>query len=144
MYNQAVKLFKQSIKTKSNILAYCGIAFAYYKLGKNSEAISNSKKAKQLRAHLESETFGKVIADCGLGRVYLDLCNYEEAKKYFKKAIKRDSNFADSFFYLGMAYLKDNHTKEAIKQYSALKKIDIEKAKELFSLINNKNSIKHR
>ncbi len=42
------------------------------------------------------------------------------------------------FYYLGIVYLKNDHTDKAFKQYKALRKIDIEKARKLFSLIGKK------
>ena len=59
----------------------------------------------------------------------------EDAIESFKQAIRIDPDDADAHYNLGIAYLGLNDRGSAMEQYKILKKLDTEKANDLFNEI---------
>ena len=80
---------------------------------------------------------GKIASykQANLGTAYGELGKYEEAIEAFRQAIRINPDYADAHYNLGLTYLilKDNGS--ALEQYKILKKLDSERANQLFNLI---------
>ena len=58
------------------------------------------------------------IAYCGLGQAFNRHGKYDEAVKYYLKALQIDPNYADAYYELGVTLEAQGHPKEALKHYS--------------------------
>jgi tetratricopeptide (TPR) repeat protein len=61
---------------------------------------------------------------------------YKEAIEVLKVAIRRDPDYAKSYYNLGLIYNLSNDKDSAVEQYKILKNLDSELADKLFRLIN--------
>ena len=110
--------------------AHCNLGTAYAKSGKWKEAIKACKQAVRLDPDFASAyTF--------LGLAYGQLGNDEESMICYRKAISIDPDDALAHYGLGVVYLHPylNDIDSALKQYKILKKLDTERANQLFNYI---------
>ena len=59
-----------------------------------------------------------------IGIAYLDLSNFDQAKKYFARAAKTDKKFSSAINNLGMVYYQQKNFRAAIKQYQRAAAVD--------------------
>jgi tetratricopeptide (TPR) repeat protein len=59
-----------------------------------------------------------------IGIAYLDLSNYDQAKKYFARASKADKKYSSAVNNLGMVYYHQKNFRSAIRQYQRAVAID--------------------
>ena len=59
-----------------------------------------------------------------IGIAYLDLSNYDQAKKYFARAAKADKKYSSAVNNLGMVYYHQKNFRGAIRQYEKAVAID--------------------
>jgi len=74
-------------------------------------------------------------AHFNLGLAYGELGKHEEEIESYKQAIRISPDFAVAHFNLGCMYIILNDRGSAIGQYKILKKLDTEKANDLFDMI---------
>lgn len=137
--------------------AYTNLGFAYFRLGKNEEAIKELRKAikldpKSATPHyylaLLYQAQGNIEKAIGelnlvvklnprhelayfcLGKIYFDRKEYDKAVEAFKKSIEISPVTADTHYYLGMTYEMMGYKELAIKEYQEVLKYlpDHEKA----------------
>lgn len=76
-------------------LAHNNLGWAYFNLGRNSEALEHLRMA----VHLSPEM---CLADNNLARVYEEMGNYSEADRHYRAAIEKcPRNYQEPHFYLG-------------------------------------------
>jgi tetratricopeptide (TPR) repeat protein len=63
-----------------------------------------------------------------IGIAYLDLGNYNQAKKYFIRATKADKTFSSAVNNLGMVYYHQKNFRRAIREYQRAVQIDPQQA----------------
>jgi tetratricopeptide (TPR) repeat protein len=59
-----------------------------------------------------------------IGIAYLDVSNFEQAKKYFARAAKADKKYSSAVNNLGMVYYQQKNYRAAIRQYQKAELID--------------------
>jgi len=59
-----------------------------------------------------------------IGIAYLDLSNFDQAKKYFTRASKADKNYSSAVNNLGMVYYHQKNFRRAIREYQRAALID--------------------
>ena len=59
-----------------------------------------------------------------IGIAYLDLSNYDQAKKYFQRAEKADKKYSSAVNNLGMVYYTQKNFRRAIREYQRAAAID--------------------
>ncbi|HNP23671.1 MAG TPA: tetratricopeptide repeat protein [Panacibacter sp.] len=99
-YNDALNYLQQYNPEENDDKAkkYEEIAYSYYSLEKNDDAIENYKTALGY-----SPDHGTALR--GLGNVYYDTEDYDEAQKYFEQAISSDEeNSKNCYYKLGWIY----------------------------------------
>ena len=128
-FREATAHFQQAIKLRPiypdtfNNLGAC-----YSHFGQHEESIKAFKKAIEIQPDYAD-------AHYNLGTVFYQLGRYNEALSSFKQAMKFKQN--DPWFHFAMAltYLKLNDKNSAMAEYEILRKLDPEKAGQLFNLI---------
>lgn len=139
-YEAAVKEHLEAIKIEPTISVYYNnLAWAYYKLGKYTEAEENFKKAIQLLGTNESS-----FAYNGLANVYRAMGKNEEAKNYFiesakhfysvenyeraksdlAEAIALGASDAEIYYLRGKSYFHSGNYDEALNCFNEVIKID--------------------
>jgi protein O-mannosyl-transferase len=104
-------------KSPDGDIPHYDLGYAYLRLGRIDEAISEYQTALKLNP----DFFG---AHYDLGYAYLRLGRIDEAVKEYQTAIKLNPDSADAHYHLGKAYAYQNHFDEAISEYNAALKID--------------------
>jgi tetratricopeptide (TPR) repeat protein len=72
---------------------------------------------------LKSEPKNAVFMNM-IGIAYLDLANYDQAKKYFQRAEKADKKYSSAVNNLGMVYYTQKNFRRAIREYQRAAAID--------------------
>ncbi len=72
---------------------------------------------------LKSEPKNAVFMNM-IGIAYLDLSNYDQAKKYFQRAEKADKKYSSAVNNLGMVYYTQKNYRRAIREYQRAAVID--------------------
>jgi tetratricopeptide (TPR) repeat protein len=72
---------------------------------------------------LKSEPKNAVFMNM-IGIAYLDLSNFDQAKKYFQRAEKADKKYSSAVNNLGMVYYTQKDFRRAIREYQRAAKID--------------------
>ncbi len=94
----------------------------------NAETIEAGKQAAKKNSNDATSHFSSGVA-------YLKSGMYKEAIGTLKVAIKRDPDFAMSYYNLGHIYNLSKDKDSALKQYKTLENLDIQLANKLFRLI---------
>lgn len=123
-YNDALTYLEQYTpdNAEDNAKKYEEIAYSYYSLEKNDDAIANYKKALEY-----SPDHGTSLR--GLGNVYYDTEDYDEAQKYFEQAIQGDEeNSKNCYYKLGWIYNDKEQYDDAIDVLKKAVEYDAEDA----------------
>jgi len=135
LYKEAIEACKQAISISPNssigAMAYYDLGVAYRSLGLYKEAIEAYKQAIRITPNNIS-----YVAYYDLGVAYRSLGLYKEAIEACKQAIPLASDCPDARFELGFNCLQIGDKSSALNEYKILKELDIDKANELFDLIN--------
>jgi tetratricopeptide (TPR) repeat protein len=59
-----------------------------------------------------------------VGIAYLDLSNFDQARKYFQRSVKADKRYSSAVNNLGMVYYHQKNFRRAIREYEKAVKID--------------------
>lgn len=106
-YKMALNYFLSSLKINPNnykILISTGIINR--QLGYFEDALSYFEKASELNGNVESFT--------NLASTYRSLSNYDQAKKYYKKVIKLNPEFANAYYGLATVLYHNQNLEETI------------------------------
>ena len=87
---------------------------------------------ENVRAHIE------------LGIIYDSLGQKENARPHFITAVRSDPDSAEAHFHLGRFYMKTGKKKEALEEYTILKSLDIERARQLFAIVYPEKPVRKR
>ena len=94
-YEKTVSIGKKLVDEKfSSYLLYMNLGVAYSFLKKNKDSLFYYKKA--LKFEESSEVF------CSMGENYVELNKKDEAKKFFKKSLEINDDFAPAFYGLSI------------------------------------------
>jgi len=108
-YDNAIKFLNKAISIEENFENnhYLGLAY----LGKEDydNAIKFLSKACNIKENYETLHY--------LGLAYLGKEDYDNAIKFFTKSIERNADFADAYYYRGMAFYATGNEREAMKDY---------------------------
>ena len=137
-YQEAIDAFKQAIRINPDYAeAHFSLGVVYSTLGRYSDnvldrytdAITAYKQAIRIKPDY-------VEAYYNLGFVYSELGMHKEAIEAYKQVIRIKPDDAKAHLGLGLIYLLLNDKGSASEEYRILKNLDIERANELFSLMN--------
>jgi tetratricopeptide (TPR) repeat protein len=98
--------------------AYMKLGTTYNRLGRYADAVSRFQKAKQYLSK-------NPVLYNNLAFSYGKLNKTDEQIASLKQAIVLRPGYATARYNLGMAYLKQKRNEDALKQYDALKNIDM-------------------
>jgi len=117
-YDMAIDVLNKSCEIKKNFENTHYLGVAYLGIEEYDKAIKFLNTALAIRETPETYHY--------LGMAHLGSENYDEAIRLFTKAIERDREFADAYYYRGLAYhaigsekLSADDYKEAVKLNSA-------------------------
>jgi len=145
-FKKAIELLKTAeTKIQNNPYIYLFLGFSYFAefsrdTNKETLRLSSNYMTKALENDLEKEKDMKEFISISysvIGITNVAFQEFDEAKINFKKSIEFNEKNADSLYYLGLCYLKDNNMNSTYEIYYKLAMIDSQKADEL-----NKNIIK--
>ena len=129
-YEDAIEQYKQAIIINPDYAdPYYGLGLAYHKIGLNENAIEQYKQAIRIDPNNDKFYFN-------LGVSYYSLGFYEDAIDAFKQAVNINPGDVENHYDLGGIYHLIGDSKSALNEYEILKKLDINKANELFGFIN--------
>ena len=131
LYDKGIEEYKEAIRIDPDCAeAHLGLGLAYYgEKGLYDEAIEEYKEAIRIKPDFAEVHFR-------LGWAYDEKGLDDKAIKEYKEAISIKPDFAWAHYNLGMVYFFLNRREDALDEYKILKKLDKEKANELFKLIN--------
>lgn len=139
MYNR-YELFNLAIEFTNKGLAYQASPELYFtkaeafrlKRYNEDSARVNYEKAYQLNQRL-------YWASYHLGKYSYDAGKFEEAKKYFERVLKEESNFAYANYYLGMCLRMRGDREDALKKFNLAMKQDnkLLAAADMYWALNN-------
>ncbi len=128
-YEEAIEAYIMALKMNSDFAeAYINIGLLYYRLGRYSDAINAYTHASQLKPHSASLYIK-------LGTTYIILAEYSNALNAFKQAAMIDPHNPAIRFNLGIAHFLNGNRTAAFDEYVILKRLDNERAMNLFELI---------
>jgi len=129
-YESALASFARTVEINPNLaLGYNGIGVAYHRLRLFEEARTALLKGVAL-------TGVSFEIQYNLGAVSLDLRDYSNAVKYFQTALDVAPRNSRAIYCLGIAFLGLKDRNASITQYSKLRLLDPELARQLYKAIN--------
>ncbi|OIP40796.1 MAG: hypothetical protein AUK47_07495 [Deltaproteobacteria bacterium CG2_30_63_29] len=91
-------------------LAYANLGWAYYQMGRLSEAVEETKMALFLNPEM-------CLASNNLGIMYHDQTNYEDAQMSFEEAIEACPGYAEPHLHLGQLWAEAGDDSKAFSHY---------------------------
>lgn len=91
-------------------LAYANLGWAYYQMGRLSEAVEETKMALFLNPEM-------CLASNNLGMMYTDQANYEDAQMSFEEAIEACPGYAEPHLHLGRLWAEAGDDSKAFSHY---------------------------
>ena len=140
-YEKAIAALSRAIEIKPDFAeAYCELARACHSLGHDDEALVAVQRAVKIDPQTESAAYAFLL----IGKISLRQGRFEEAIEAFKQTLIITSDSGepesdDAHFGLGVAYVKVEDKRLALKEYEALRKrewISPEATKPLKQLID--------
>ncbi len=129
LYEESVWANKKVIELNPNDFgAYNNLGFAYTELFLGKEAAWAYKEAIRINPDSDSLHFN-------LGVALVLLRNYSEAIESFKQCLRINPDNVRAHHALGMAYVILGDREAALNEYKILKKLDTDRANQLFNLI---------
>ncbi|MEJ2682829.1 MAG: tetratricopeptide repeat protein [Candidatus Sulfobium sp.] len=117
-YVEAIETYRKVLKLKPDMgYAYFKIGTAYSRLDKPEESVKAFKDAKRLMPDYP-------VLYNNMGVAYGKMNKYREEIRELKKAIELRPHYSTARFNLGVTYMKTGRKKDAMKQYTELKKFD--------------------
>jgi tetratricopeptide (TPR) repeat protein len=110
-WDTAGKEYRQTLELAPDSSA-AHVSYSNYlsAIGEFNEAVEQAKRAEALDA--------SAVTEAALGRIFYARRQYPEAEKYFLMSLAKQDNLAVRF-YLGLAYLADGKSAEALKELKA-------------------------
>ncbi|MGD0573648.1 MAG: tetratricopeptide repeat protein [Sedimentisphaerales bacterium] len=125
-----IEAYKQAIRIKPDYAeAYYNLGVSYEDLGRYQDAVEAYKQTIRIKPDYSEAYINLGITCYKLGR-------YQDAIETYKQAIRIKPDYAEAHYHLGVAYLVTGDKGLALEEYKILKTLDVEKANELFKLIN--------
>jgi len=129
-YKEAIEAYMMALKMNSDFAeAYINVGLLYYRLGRYSDAVDAYTHAIRLKPRSSS-------VHSRLGTIYIILAKYSNALDAFKQAAMIDPHDPAIRFNLGIAYFLNGNRPAAFDEYVILKRLDNDRARNLFELIN--------
>ncbi len=125
-----IEAYKQATRIKPDYAeAYYNLGVSYEDLGRYQDAVEAYKQTIRIKPDYSEAYINLGITCYKLGR-------YQDAIETYKQATRIKPDYAEAHYHLGVAYLVTGDKGLALEEYKILKTLDIEKANELFKLIN--------
>ncbi len=108
-FPQAIEWFKKALADENYVTpenAYTNMGYAYYRLGRYSEAIENHQKALDIAPLF-------CLASKNMGDVFAKQKTYERASRYYEKAVTNCPLYQESHYKLGLVLMKLGQRKVA-------------------------------
>ena len=108
--------------------AYFRLGLVCNRLGLYDQAIAAQEQVLALKPDFAP-------AHYALGLVYANMGNYRQEANAYKEALRIDPDFVEAHYNMGLYYLRSGERNAALEQYKILKKLDDERADQLFDLV---------
>lgn len=125
-YQEAIAAFKRAVTLRANFADYMYLGNAYVWVGEFEPGVGAYKEAIKLNPE-------DVSAHVQLGIAYNYLRRYPQAVEEYQQAIDLDWNDEEAHYQLALACLALRNRTAAFAEYETLRKINPDKAAELFS-----------
>lgn len=134
-YTEATKFFKQAVETDpNNAKLWNEYGLLWYSLKRHSDADYCYEKSIKLYDNMNPISFGgggviekdlnAALAYYNRGNIYFDLCNYQTAMGYYKKALEINPKLAKAENGKGLIHYELGQYMESINSFNNATKID--------------------
>jgi tetratricopeptide (TPR) repeat protein len=129
LYHKAIESFNAAVEIQPDFIKnYFDLGFSYHQIGLHKQAVDVFEKAIRLNPDIAQLHYN-------LGHSYSKMNQDIKAVKAFESAIRINPKYVSAHYSLGVKCLDLGALKAGLKQYNILKKLDGNKARQLFAII---------